>query len=116
MSTSSQNLIHFAIRYCYVLRPFAPATACRKYSESSNGKALYLWLQFKTCNEENIHFWMGLSADTTEESTAEWTQKFPSNQCCGPPLPVGGGGGGGAAVATSRIADGDSTWVAREPS
>ena len=38
---------------CYVMRPFAPATACRKYSESSTGRALYWWLQFQTCNEEN---------------------------------------------------------------
>ena len=30
--------------YCYVLRPFAPATACQKYSESSTCKASYLRL------------------------------------------------------------------------
>ena len=47
---------------------------------------------------------MGLSADTTEESTAEGMQKFPLNQCCGTRLPVG---------ACRRSKDSPSdTWVA----
>ena len=62
--------------------------------------------------EEDILFQLGLSADTTEESTSEGTLEFPSNQCRGPPSPAGGGG----AVATPRTAHGDQTWVAREPS
>ena len=71
----------------------------RKYSESWIDRALYFlatvqnvqWRKLKGLGE-NIHFWMSLSADTTEESTAEGTQEFPSNQCWGPPFPVYGGG------------------------
>ena len=57
---------------------------------------------------ESIHFWNRLSADTTEESTAEGMRKCPLNQCCVPPLPV-------EPVAAPRTVRRDRTWVAREP-
>ena len=58
---------------------------------------------------ESIHFWNGLSADTTEENTAEGMQKCLLNQCCVPPFPVGPD----AAPMTDR---GDQTWEGSEPS
>ena len=90
-----------------LLRPasFAPATTCHEISWHINRvETVYSWLQLKTCNEklkglgESIHFWNGLSADRTEENTAEGLQKCRLNHFCGGP---------GAAPRTVRR---DQTW------
>ena len=93
---------------CYVLRPFAPATACQISPNHQPVELLIYGYNLKhTMREtkglgEDIHFRLGLSGDTTEKKhDTEGTRKFPNEvmsrttlACVGP-------------VVTQRTAHGD---------
>ena len=78
---------------CYVLRPFAPATACQITPNHQPVELLIYGYSLKhTMREtkglgEDIHFRLGLFGDTTRKKhNTEGTRKFPSKQFRGPPL------------------------------